>query len=250
LALNLQSALDAPIIELDTIDSTNNYAMRLIDADSAQAGLTIVAGEQSQGKGQRGKKWEDVPSQSLLMSLVLIPNRNLDEQFMFNATISVAIANVLLSIHENWDVRIKWPNDIIINDKKAGGLLIENVIRGSNWLYGIAGLGINVLQDYFPRYLPSLKYASGKDFDLSDLLQQIRKSILEYMYGGTPDSEIYAAYNSLLYRYDCSQAFTDGTNEWNALVKSVNLRGQLEVILPDGSMEAYTHGSVFWKWNS
>ena len=49
--------LNAPVIELDTIDSTNNYAMRLIDADKAQAGMTISALEQTRGKGQRGREW-------------------------------------------------------------------------------------------------------------------------------------------------------------------------------------------------
>ena len=60
---------DLPIIELDSIDSTNNYAMQLIDANKAQQGMTIVAQSQSAGKGQRGRLWIDEPGQSLLMSI-------------------------------------------------------------------------------------------------------------------------------------------------------------------------------------
>jgi len=52
---------EAPIIELDSIDSTNNYAMQLIDADTAQPGLTITALQQTHGKGQRGRTWNDTP---------------------------------------------------------------------------------------------------------------------------------------------------------------------------------------------
>ena len=57
LPVNLHAVFDAPIVELDTIDSTNNYAMRLIDADTAQEGMTILAEQQTQGKGQRGNTY-------------------------------------------------------------------------------------------------------------------------------------------------------------------------------------------------
>lgn len=251
LALNLQTILDAPVIELDTIDSTNNYAMQLIDADTAQAGLTIIAGQQTQGKGQRGKNWEDVPSESLLMSLICTPERVLEDQFVFNAGVSVAIANVLLSIYENWDIRIKWPNDIIINDKKAGGILIENVIRGNSWVYSIIGIGLNALQNSFPRYLPyatSLKCASGRNFDINHLAVQIRTSIIHSIYSNAPGADVMKQFNDLLYRRNAEQGFSDNTHTWTGLIKGVSARGQLEVQLADGTNVAYTHGSVAWKW--
>ena len=84
--VNLQAILEAPIIEIDTIDSTNNYAMRLIDADTAQPGLTIVTDVQTSGKGQRGKVWLDTFGESLLMSMVIRPEYCLDNQFSPNPT--------------------------------------------------------------------------------------------------------------------------------------------------------------------
>ena len=116
-----------PIIELDSIDSTNNYAMQLIDANKAQHGLTIVAQKQLAGKGQRGNTWADTPGESLLMSIIAMPDRAIHEQFVFSASVAVAIAKVLQKLNNNWQVNVKWPNDIIVNDKKAGGILIENV---------------------------------------------------------------------------------------------------------------------------
>src|SRR5689334_16225981 len=91
LAVNSQPISDAPIIELDTIDSTNNYAMRLIDADTAQSGLTIVAGQQTMGKGQRGRQWLDKPGENLLMSIIIAPAYSLEEQFIFNMAVTSAI---------------------------------------------------------------------------------------------------------------------------------------------------------------
>jgi len=116
--------------------------MRLIDADTAQPGLTIVSDMQTAGKGQRGRIWVDTPNESLLMSIVVQLPYDVEHQFAFNVTVSLAIADYLQDLKENWDVRIKWPNDIIINDKKAGGMLIENVIRGSQWAYAVVGLGV------------------------------------------------------------------------------------------------------------
>jgi BirA family biotin operon repressor/biotin-[acetyl-CoA-carboxylase] ligase len=250
LALNLQAVKDAPLIQLDIIDSTNNYAMRLIDADTAQPGLTIVAAEQTQGKGQRGRKWKGTPGESLLMSLILTPWCSLEQQFLFNASVAVAVAEVLQELYERWDVRIKWPNDIIINDKKAGGILIENVLRGNQWSFSIIGLGLNVHQKDFPSELPyatSLKEASGRDFNISYLVHLIKEKLIRRLYEQTLD-KVLEEYNDNLYRKDCEQSFTSGSDEWKAIIKSAGSNGMLEVQLADGSILHYNHGSVNWKW--
>lgn len=246
----LQHITDAPIIELDTIDSTNNYAMRLIDADTAQPGLTVTAREQTQGKGQRGRVWQDSAGQSLLMSIIVEPVHGLERQFLFNVAATVAIAEVLQKKCENCDVRIKWPNDIIVNDKKAGGVLIENVIRGSRWAYSIIGFGLNVLQESMPDELPyatSLFIENRQRFDLRALRFDLRKDILQHIYNGA-DDDLMHRYNQYLYRRGQMQTFNDEQTEWQALVNGVTPDGQLVVQLTDGSMQRYTHGMVNWQW--
>lgn len=246
----LQNITDAPIIELDTIDSTNNYAMRLIDADTAQPGLTITAREQTQGKGQRGRTWQDNAGQSLLMSIIVEPVHSLERQFLFNVAATVAITEVLQKKCENCDIRIKWPNDIIVNDKKAGGVLIENVIRGNRWAYSIIGLGLNVLQEDMPAALPyatSLYLENRQSFDIRMLRLDLRTDILKNLYDGD-DETLMRQYNQYLYRRGQLQRFTDELTEWEALINGVNAEGQLVVQLTDGSMQRYTHGSVSWQW--
>lgn len=242
---------DAPIIELDTIDSTNNYAMQLIDADTAQHGLTITTLQQTKGKGQRGRQWSDVPGQSLLMTIVCVPDRAIDAQFAFNAAIAVAVAEVLQDLNENWHVSIKWPNDIIINDKKAGGILIENILRGSEWSYAVIGLGLNILQDHFPDSLPfatSLKIASGKEFKPTEIRDKIRENILRYVDSKKSTADIMRLYNQSLYRKGDAQKFTDGSTDWPAIIQGTMADGTLQVRTADGDIVHYTHGVVAWKW--
>lgn len=252
LAVNLQAISDAPIIELDTIDSTNNYAMRLIDADTAQPGLTIVAGQQTKGKGQRGNVWLDSPGENLLMSIIIAPVYGLEEQFVFNMAVTTAIADALQSLHEHWDVRIKWPNDIIINDKKAGGILIENVLRGNMWLYSIVGFGLNVLQDSFSTAIPnatSLRKESGKIFNIKTLFNIFRLAILRNTYIKQSPHEILKNYNDHLFRKGCNQYFDDNSEVWQGVITGVNLNGQLMVVHEDGNLAYYAHGSVAWVWD-
>lgn len=243
--------LDAPIIELDTIDSTNNYAMRLIDADTAHAGLTILARQQTRGKGQRERIWVDSPGESLLASFVCTPDCSVDEQPIFNAASAVAVADVLAHLYEGWDIRIKWPNDIILNDKKAGGILIENVLRGNGWIYSIVGLGLNVLQGSFPTDLPnatSLWCASGKHFSLSAVFDAIRKELLKRTHQPLNGNEVITEYNNYLFKRDQWQLFSDGVGEWTAYILKVESNGQLQVRESNGEISSYSHGTVLWKW--
>lgn len=225
--------------------------MRLIDADTALPGLTIVTREQTAGKGQRGRNWSDSPGESLLMSIIVRPRHTTDRQFGFNAAVATAIFEALQKIYEHWDVRIKWPNDIIVNDKKAGGVLIENVLRGQQWAYAIIGFGLNVNQQVISNELPnatSLALAAGKQFNMEEIRNAIREKILLNVCAGAPETSVMSLYNEYLYRRNHWQSFTDDTGEWLALIEGVSPQGQLLVTLQDESHTAYTHGMVNWNW--
>src|SRR5688572_17585879 len=156
------------MLKFDCIDSTNNYAMQLIDADKAEHGLTILAARQTAGKGQRGRSWSDEAGQSLLMSIILRPRFDLQQQPQFLAAIAVTVADSIQQLMPEQPVSIKWPNDILIADKKAGGILIENVVRGQAWPWSVVGIGINVGQTELPAFLPnatSLRVVVGRHFD-------------------------------------------------------------------------------------
>ena len=242
--------LEMPIIELDSIDSTNNYAMQLIDADKAQHGLTITARSQTGGKGQRGKSWIDKPGESLLMSLITTPKLLISEQFLFNASVAVAIANILQKLNTTWKIKIKWPNDIIINDKKAGGILIENVLRGSRWVYSVIGIGLNIKQVDFPVELPfatSLKIGSGIDFEIAEIRDFLIENIL-FTIAASDLKENMKKYNEYLYKSGGQQLFSDNNSKWEATILNANNDGTISVQMEDGTIVSYYHGQVLWEW--
>lgn len=242
---------DFTIIEHNTIDSTNNYAMLLIDANKAQHGLTITTREQTAGKGQRGRMWVDAPGESLLMSIIISPGQPIREQFAFNASVAVAVAEVLQKIYNKWKVCIKWPNDIIINDKKAGGILMENVLRGNQWAYSVIGLGLNVKQGKMPDELPnsiSLKMASGIDFDIKELMNGIRENIIRVANEPMPGEKSMKVYNGYLFKRGMKQAFIDNKYKWTATIVEAKSDGTLELQYEDGSVTYLHHGQVQWVW--
>lgn len=241
--------LQAPILRFNTLDSTNNYAAQIIDADTAQAGLTIVAGQQSAGRGQRGNSWNDLPNESLLMSIILQPTMPIDAQFSFLSIVAVAVAQAIQSLDQGLRVHIKFPNDIIVNDKKAAGILIENSLRGSHWTHAIVGVGINVLQTNFEQ-LPnatSLLMASGKAFSIDEVMKQTRTLIIENCMAHSNKSYL-IEYNNLLFKNNEMQVVAiDGVLK-EVKILGANAQGFLQVQLPDGAIKKLAHGSFSWVW--
>ncbi len=247
MAHNFQTWLDAPVIELQSIDSTNNYAMQLIDADKAQLGMTIIAKEQTSGKGQRGNQWISIPGENLLMSMIVVPEMPIEKQFLFSAAIAVAVSNCVTNL--GIDCYIKWPNDLIINDRKTGGILIENIIRGSLWTYAVVGIGINILQNSFPESLPfatSLKRETKIDFDIKQIANAIRQSIIKTIY--LPNGECFDLYRKRLYKHQQKQQFSLKGNQFNATIIDVLTTGQIVVEREVGNHINYRHGEIEWIW--
>lgn len=223
--------------------------MRLIDADTAQPGMTITALQQTAGKGQRGRKWEAASGESLIMSIIIFPELKLEQQFMLSAATAVAVAAALEEIIQEHEVHIKWPNDIMIGDKKAGGILIENVLRGSTWVYAVLGIGINILQtdiSHLPK-ATSLKKITGKNYDLITVRETIRATLFKTL-DNLHENEIIKQYNERLYKKDKQQFFTDGNSQWEVQVIKALSDGRLNIIEENGEENFYTHGFQNWVY--
>ncbi len=164
------------ILILDSTDSTNNYAMALIRKGDAISGNAIMAMEQISGKGRRGKEWKSNKGANLMISIVAkMEWLAVSRQFPLSVAVALGcrdlVAHYILA-----NVFIKWPNDIFINDRKAGGILIENVLKGTLWQWSVIGIGININQVVFEKFnlkATSLKMNTGNNYDVSKLAGEI-----------------------------------------------------------------------------
>lgn len=168
------------LIKLNEVDSTNDYLKeRLSKSTPVKEGTVIMAVDQKRGRGQRGNSWVSEAGKNLTFSILLKPSfLTPDEQFYLNITISWSIVQALQPILGD-RLSIKWPNDIYVDEKKLGGILIENLISGSKWKESIVGIGINVNQNHFEG-LPnacSIKQLLQEEYSLTDLLYELCRRI-------------------------------------------------------------------------
>jgi len=143
-----QSLFGKEIIHLSNIDSTNNFAAKLLSENLCQNGAVILADQQTQGKGQRGNVWLSESGKNLLCSFVFKPdNLSVGKQTSLTWATSLSLLETLRKF--NIEAQIKWPNDIYVSGKKIAGILIENQLQGSSIHCSIIGIGLNVKQENF-----------------------------------------------------------------------------------------------------
>lgn len=136
------------IIQLECVDSTNNYVAKLIQENNIEVGTVILADEQLNGRGQRGSVWSSNSGENLLMSFYLDSViLSVSNQFVLSKVVAVSIVNTLLCF--GIEAKIKWPNDIYVKGRKISGVLIENQISGKHLKNSIVGIGFNINQIEF-----------------------------------------------------------------------------------------------------
>jgi BirA family transcriptional regulator, biotin operon repressor / biotin---[acetyl-CoA-carboxylase] ligase len=255
-----------PFIELQSIDSTNKYAMGLVRGDhlpdgqdEAQHGIAIFSHEQTAGKGQRGKNWVSEKDLNIALSILLNPYPlSIQDQFQLSVC-AAATVHEFFSKYAGDETKIKWPNDIYWRDRKAGGILIENVIGSSEfgvrssesgkWKWTVVGIGININQTTFSPDLPnpvSLKQITGKNFESLDLAKELcstlEKNYQLLMAGNFEDLFIY--YHTHLYKKNEPVKLKKDSRVFETIIKGVSASGQL--ITQHSIEERFEFGEIEW----
>ena len=178
--------LGEPLIELSEIDSTNMYAMEQIHAQKALSGSVYQTDFQTNGKGQHGRIWESHRGENLLCTYVLELNalkqgKNWvpSEQLGLSAAVALG-AQAFFMEFAGEETKIKKPNDIYWRDRKAGGILIENIVRGTDWTWTVIGIGLNINQTQFSNEAGnpvSLKQITGKDWDIKTMQKKLAEAL-------------------------------------------------------------------------
>lgn len=238
---------------LPSVDSSNNYAMGRLEAGTAQHGSAYLALEQTAGKGQRGRAWLTTIGENIMMSIVLDPaGLTPNEGFYVSATIALGCHDFFQQYAGSDDTRIKWPNDIYWQDRKAGGILIETQFgkagsREAGWKWIVAGMGINLNQVVFDERLKnpvSLKQITGKTFDLAAMSRELCQC-LEHWYRKLIQKEfdtIHRAYNDVLYKKGSLVKLKYKEEILETKVLGVSKEGKLETEV--GEMESW---EVSWQ---
>lgn len=220
------------LIVLDSVDSTNNYAMGMIQNGEAESGMAVFAMNQTHGKGRREKRWKAAPGLNILLSVIAqTPQQSVLQQFPVSAAAALGCFD-LLAKYTQAPIKIKWPNDIYLDDRKAGGLLIENVISGTNWQWCVVGAGINVNQTDFEEHENhpiSLSLVTGFQYDVIQMASQLQLSILNRLKqleaGGM--SGLIEEYNFHLFAKNLVVKLKKGSAVFKTMIRGVTAHGKL-----------------------
>jgi BirA family transcriptional regulator, biotin operon repressor / biotin---[acetyl-CoA-carboxylase] ligase len=217
------------IIQLECVDSTNNYVAKMILENDIEFGTVILADEQLNGKGQRGSVWHSKSGQNLLFSMYLDSAiLSVSNQFDLSKIVTISIVRTLKSY--GIEAKIKWPNDVYVHDKKIAGVLIENQISGQNLKSSIIGIGLNLNQTEFEGLnATSLRneindFVPVYDFALS-LINQFNSCWVMLEQGEV--GEINRLYLHDFYLLDQSHSFRDKEGPFLGKIKGVAENGFL-----------------------
>ncbi len=280
---SLYNSLGLPFVELLSVKSTNNYALTQLHAGLTQHGTAFFAHEQTAGKGQREKMWTAAKGSSIIISVVINPQPlRLTQQFQLSACIALSVCE-FFSQYTGDATTIKWPNDLYWNDRKAGGILIENIIGSrkydpksyqdrsqkyednpafeignpqaandrpsSKWLWAVAGIGVNINQTIFPEELVnavSLKQITGKNYNPVKLAQELCLFMDKNFKKLITKGfeDIYTVYISHLYKKNEAVKLKKDNRVFEAVIKSVSLAGEL--IVQHAIEEKFGFGEIEW----
>ena len=231
------------IIKLSATDSTNDYLKQLHKEKVLKDYTVVTTLLQRNGKGQMGTQWSSESGKNLTFS-VLVKNVLVAQNtiFDFNVAVAVSILQILQSL-EVPNLTIKWPNDILAENKKVGGILIENSLKADGSIDSITGIGLNVNQEDFAG-LPlasSLKNVTNKNFDLDELLLQLVHQLQRNLSELSSEKVVFwNVYSTHLFKINTPMPFEDELkHRFMGIIKSVTSDGKLAVMLEDDSIRYF-----------
>lgn len=234
------------IIHFETIDSTNTYSKSI--AMKEPEGTVVISEEQTKGRGRLGRIWDSKAHEGIWMSIILKPDILPYKSTFLTIIAGASIAKALNDL--GIKVGIKWPNDIILNDKKLCGILTELSAEIERINYIVLGIGMNVKNKDFPSDIENIAtslYKEGYEISRVDIVRSIlcelEKNYIRYIVNGDKKGiiDIYKKYSVVI-----NKNIYIIKNEEKELVNciNINLDGNLIVKRSDGSIDEIISGEV------
>lgn len=235
------------IIYEEIIDSTNQYAKKLGE-ENVINGTVVVAGQQTAGRGRRGRDWVS-PKGNCYLSMLLRPPIHAEHASRLTLVAALALAESITEV-SGLKVQIKWPNDIVINGKKLCGILTESSFDGNDLKYVVIGIGINVNQDVFDTAIQematSIFVEKGQFIDCACLIGAFLNKFERWFeqFAITEDlSSLQERYNELLVNCNREVRVLDET-EWIGIALGINETGELLVRNNIGDVRSVFAGEI------
>ena len=238
-------------IRLNRVDSTNKYATDMIAKSKPIEGTVISASFQYEGRGQIGRFWESEAGMNITCSIILLPSFiEAVDQFQLNVAVSLAVYDLVDHFIDTGNVKIKWPNDIYVEDNKVAGILIQNSLIGKVINTAIVGTGININQVNFSNDIPnptSFALMTGVEHDISEVLGWLFRFLTKrYLQLKDGQSEhMLSEYHDHLYRSGVWSNFSNDEGEiWEGKIKGVDESGRLQIENRKGEIRCFSFREV------
>lgn len=233
------------ILYFREIDSTNEYAWNYLSKNNPTEKTAIITSSQYAGRGQYDRKWHSTPGKNITLSVIMALNGfDLQKGFHLNIMVSISIIRAIRAI-TGIKASVKWPNDIYLNGKKLGGILIKNKVSGMSIEHTVIGIGLNVNQADFDTSAPnaiSLIQTHSRNIDLWNLyegiLTQLSAAFDKYYSKGIDD--YYMDYREHL--------FAKGEYR-NYILKGDPKRLAIKEVDPLGTLHLYDEDEVKYSIN-
>lgn len=226
------------------LDSTNTKAWELI-SEKAENGTVVITDNQLKGRGRQSNKWISIPGKSLTFSIMLYPKALPSQVNLYSLIAGLAITDCLTDF--NIQAQLKWPNDILINGKKVGGILCESKISGGVIKSMVIGIGLNVnektteLPETIRKNATSLMIESGIQYQLELLLANILNH-LEHRIQNKDEAQL-TAWEKRCAHLNQKVTFHSSNETVTGVFKGLTSSGQA-VISKDGKELIFDSGEI------
>jgi BirA family biotin operon repressor/biotin-[acetyl-CoA-carboxylase] ligase len=245
-----KTTIGRDIIFFDSIDSTNTTAMAVAE-DGCKEGATVIADEQTGGKGRLGRKWISPAGKNLYMSIALrpqIPPRDAPILTLMSAVACASAVKRLSSI----PVSIKWPNDIMVSKRKLGGILTEMKADMDRVAYAVVGIGINInletndIPEDIMRTATSMKIETGEPHCRTEIAVEILKEMEKWynIFMKNGKKPIIAEWSRLSSSIGHPVRVTSGSAAYTGTAEGIDDEGLLILKQNDGSVRKISAGDI------
>jgi len=228
---------------INEVESTNTYLKKKVKNTSVLAPYCVSASIQNVGRGQRGNVWYSEPFTNVIASFLVSKPSTVYELKKLNNAATLAVVSCLNAFGIT-QVKVKWPNDVFVNEKKIAGVLIENVLAAGTVKSSVVGIGLNVNQKNFNGFNATSMFLTNEvKYDVSDVLMVLYDQFYDRV--NHASSKLLSEVNNILYKKDENVTFEEDGRIEVYKVRSILENGNLSVE-SDNNVKEIEHHKCKW----